>query len=198
MRIRPLLAYAAVMLALTLAGPALASAQSAEAGSRHNKVFGYQDPETGVFHPLSTATPDVSTPATTGTIELVMTITLKTALPKGGAVLCGVDLTAFSENLSTYTISDWYEEAYTAATVSGSTATCTVNVPYSWVLPAASVLVTRNFSATYQVQMTSAPATAPSGQLPTELVRYTSGTFLSTTSIPSSGTTTKVTQAVVI
>jgi len=142
MRIRPLLAYAAVMLALTLAGPALASAQSAEAGSRHNKVFGYQDPETGVFHPLSTATPDVSTPATTGTIELVMTITLKTALPKGGAVLCGVDLTAFSENLSTYTISDWYEEAYTAATVSGSTATCTVNVPYSWVLPAASVLVT--------------------------------------------------------
>ena len=46
------------------------------------KVFGYQDAQTGVFHPLplDIADPNATTP-TTGTLKVVLNITVKSSWP---------------------------------------------------------------------------------------------------------------------
>ncbi|MGC1964006.1 MAG: hypothetical protein WA676_14820, partial [Candidatus Sulfotelmatobacter sp.] len=75
-------------------------------------------------------------------IETTVTITLKTALPKGGTIACTVGADAVSDNETTGAAVGYVESATGIATVSGSTATCKVNIPYSWVLftPATTVI----------------------------------------------------------
>lgn len=199
MRIFSLAAIAAIALGVTLAGSPSSAAQSGNASSLHKKILGFQNPETGEFEPLVRAVPDASsTTPTTGTVEVTLTITLKTALPKNGSVNCGANLTAMSENETTFAYAYWYEQAYTIATVSGSTATCTVNVPYSWVIPAASSTVKNSVTGMYAVQMNSA-STGTTGSTvdPTGTVRYSSGGFLSG-AIPATGSTSKYSLSVVI
>jgi hypothetical protein len=191
MRIFSLSTFAAMTLLLSLGGATSAAAQSNDNEAFHKRVLGYQDAETGVFHPVTRIEPEASSPATTGTIQVTLTITLKTALPKGGNIVCGADLTAMSMNLTAGTVSDWSEMANSAATTGGSTATCTVNVPYSWVIPAKSSTVTNSVTGTYSVTMNNASGASPS------LIRFSSGTFLSGV-IPTSGSTSKYTVGVTL
>jgi hypothetical protein len=199
MRILSLAAIAALTLGVMLAGSPSSAAQSGNANSPHKKILGYQNPETGEFEPLVRAIPDASsTTPTTGTVEVTLTITVKTPLPKGGAIICGADLTAISENKATFAYAYWYEQGYTTATVSGSTATCTVNVPYSWVVPAASSAIQNSVTGTYSVQMDSASTgTTASTVDPTGTVRYSSGAFLNG-AIPTTGSTSKYSVSVVL
>jgi hypothetical protein len=137
-------------------------------------VFGYQDPETGIFQPMVREVPDATTPATTGTIQLALTIKLLTPLPANGSVVCGASLLAESLNLTTVTGSTWTEDAFSVATVNSSgVATCTVNVPYSWVVPAKSSTVLNSITGDYSIEMSDAAGKAPG------VVRMSSGTFLS-------------------
>jgi len=197
MRILSVATSTALALGVALALTNLAAAQSIDPGFRHKKVFGYQDPETGAFKPLNQAMPEASTQATTGTVELILSISLKTALPKGGAIVCSADVTAASENTSTFAVSSWSEQASTVATVSGSTATCTVNVPYSWPIPAASASVVNILEGAYSVQMynTTTPY-SPATTLP-GIVRTSSGGY-AYGSIPSTGSTSKYTLSLVL
>jgi hypothetical protein len=189
MRILSITAIAAVTVGLSLVGSVPLAAQLSQTNA-HKQILGYQDPETGAFKPLQREVPDLATtPATTGTVELILTISLKTAVPTGGKVICGASLTATSLNLTTGTYGDWSEQAYTTATVSGSTATCTVNVPYSWVLPTASTLVTNSVTENYEVAiLNGATATAVNTYISTGLVRYSSGSFYSG-KVPATSTT---------
>jgi hypothetical protein len=140
----------AVLATGALFGSVAASAQSDDE-SVANKVIGYQDNK-GVFHPLNRVAPDTTTPPSSGTIEVTITTTLKTAVPTGGAVYCGVSLTATSESLSTsLSIAIWEESASVQATVSAGKATCTVLIPYSWNIPPASATVMNSLSANYEV-----------------------------------------------
>lgn len=189
MRVIPLLALSVLTLGLTPA--ATAHAQSTSTSTPHKKVLGYQDPETGTFQPLVRVLPDTSTSPTTGTVELTLTISLKTALPKGGTVVCEASLSAVSENLSNFTIIDWDEEGYSVATVSGSTATCTVNVPYSWVIPANSSTVSNTFSGDYMVEMFNATNVSPT------LIRSSVGPF-GGNAIPINGSISKYSLSLVI
>jgi len=189
MRILRLAAIAAVTVGVTFAGSHPSAAQSTTPGALHKRVFGYQDQATGAFHPVSTMAPDTTITPTTGTIELTLTITLKTALPKGGGINCGADLSASAETSASVGL--WLEESYSEATVSGSTATCTVAVPYSWLIPAAS---RTTISGTYYVEMAKAPGTVPGAS---GTVRLSNGPFLSG-SIPASGTTTSIAQGVTL
>ena len=158
----------------------------------HKKVFGYQDPQTGLFHPSNGIAPDAAVAPATGTLELVLTITLKTPLTKGGSVLCSADVVAESENTNTYQASSFEDEATSVATVSGSTATCTVNIPYSWPVPAASSTVENTVSGSYVIEMTGAAGTVNA------LPRYSSAPFVTLTKVPSTGTVSKYTVAAVI
>jgi len=79
--------------------------------------------------------PDVVTTIRTGTLIYNFTIQLSTPLASGTDVYCSVSLSVSDTGTGSYY--DEGAEAY--ATVSGSTAHCTVKVPYSWILATSSV-----------------------------------------------------------
>ncbi len=152
MRKLSLVVLAAFTLGITLASSVSVLAQEDEA-TPHHRVFGYQDSQTGTFHPVNQSQPEAtSTAASTGTLEVVISINLKTAVPTGASVYCATFITATSETVSASpVISIWEEQAYSLATVSGSTATCTVSTPYSWNIPAASSTQINTILPTYTV-----------------------------------------------
>ena len=189
MRSLSLAAVAAVALGTAVLASIPVSAQSI--ATPHKKIFGYTD-ESGVFHPAVKAEPDATVTPTTGTIQVVITVALKTALPKGGAVLCGTDLTGQSINESTGSDAVYEEEAFVVATVSGATASCTVNVPYEWTIPPASSTVIDSLNGSYTVEMTTAAGVLPG------VVRLTDSSFVSGAKIPATGTVSKYTVAATI
>ena len=120
--------------------------QNADAG-KAQRTFGYVDNKTGVFHPLNRTVQSDLVPAvtpTTGKFVFNVTLTLSPGLPTNAVIVCTVaggvaDLTSgvFSNSVSV------------TATRSGGTATCTLNMPYSWDLANASKdTVQLDFAAT--------------------------------------------------
>jgi hypothetical protein len=183
MHIFQLVAVAAVTASVAIAGSASSVAQSTAARTPHERILGYQDQVTGTFHPLSIIAPDTTITPTTGTVELTLTITMKTALPKDGYITCSSAVDAESASTALpIGVSLWTEEAFKAAKVVGSEATCTVTIPYSWRLPTASSTLVNSYTGTYEVYMYGASGSP---------VRVSSGPFISG-SIPTSGTTTTV------
>jgi len=194
MRIPFIAAVAAFSVAATLAGSVSAFCQSGRS-TTHKKVLGYQDTQTGEFHPLSHVVPEATAP-TTGTIELAITITLKTAVPTGGTVLCSTDITASSEDEATATDVAYSEHAYAVATVSGSTATCTVNTPYSWTVPAPGTGIIDELEGSYTVEIV--PASTSVFSVAELEGRSSASEFVSTTKFPATGAITKYTVAVTL
>jgi hypothetical protein len=102
-------------------------------------ILGTLDPQTGAFKPLTkpnrvkdeggiygTTTP------TTGTLQVNVTITIKSTIPSTEPIACTV--TAVMEEVYD---SVYVNESATALAVrSGSTATCSMTIPYSWYLEA--------------------------------------------------------------
>ncbi len=73
--------------------------------------------------------------ATNGTFVANFTIKLVTPVPSGYQVQCFLYANVSEQNPSTYTINDEISDsAGVKATVSGSTAKCSVKLPYSWYL----------------------------------------------------------------
>ncbi len=162
MRKQSIALVAAIALG-ALGGSNIAHAQTANPPFG-KKTFGFQDSRTGTFHPLGShfdpfADPATATTTYTGTIEVTVTITLKTALPTGDSVACSVDAIAISESETTATTVSYDESAATNAAVSGSTATCKVNIPYSWVLLTPSTTVLDSLDGSLDVFMYSPTAT---------------------------------------
>jgi hypothetical protein len=95
------------------------------------RTFGYVDSRTGIFHPLN-RTPlseeaAASITPTTGTFVFNVTITVSSALPTNAVITCGV-----GGGVDDLLTGDFSNDVQITAKRSGSTATCTVNVPYSW------------------------------------------------------------------
>lgn len=91
---------------------------------------------------------------------------MKTALPKGDSVACSVDAVASSEMETTpYTTVNYDEDATSIASISGSTATCKVNIPYSWVLLTPSTTVLDSLDGSLDVIMYSPTATTLTTEL---------------------------------
>lgn len=162
----------------------------AEAAKPHKRVFGYQDVETGVFHPVGRATPDVTAAPLTGEIEVTFTITLKTPVPTGGSVYCSTSVLASSTSTTTGATTDYDESSATLAKVTGATATCTVNTPYSWVIAAASSTVIDSLVGSYTVGILPASTTTI---LPAQEDRSSSSGFLNAAKLPAAGAISKYT-----
>jgi hypothetical protein len=115
-------------LAFALAGSALAQQAPTTKG-----IPGYLNPKTHTFSARvrPAAAPDATTTKTyTGTLKFEYTIKLDTPVASGQALYCEA-----SADVEDTTGDEYYEEEATVtAKVSGSTATCTVNIPYSWAL----------------------------------------------------------------
>lgn len=173
------LACAALTLLANLVVPSRAVSQEASSDGiipKHHQVLGYQDPVTGVFHPVPLAVPDATVPPIAGTITLTLHITLHTAVPSGDKVACSSDILSSYESTTGVTTYDEYGSAF--ATVSGSTATCVVKIPYSWQFPAVTTTDIETLTGSYTAEIVNPTATF-STEVP--LVRTSSSTFVALT-----------------
>ena len=170
-----------VLVLAGLAGIAPSAwSQSAEKASEHG-ILGYLDTRTGAFKPMvqppaeeDQATVAATTSPTTGKMVFNFTVNVVSSLPSNEIIICAITAQVF-EIPSTVRIE---EEAQVIATRSGSKATCTVNIPYSWPLTTASQdMVGLGFS----VSATNATA-AVLGRLTNQ--------SLPSIKVPSSGSTT--------
>lgn len=148
-------------------------------------ILGYMDPHTGVFHPIPGASSDdaEAPPATTftGTINLTITITVKTS---GLTSFTCVASTSVVDGTTSPTV---YGESDTVlATGSGSTRTCTLSIPYSWSLTTqSSDTMTTSYTVT-GIASTGTPA------------RSADRTPLDSRKVPASGATTTLTASVTL
>jgi hypothetical protein len=166
-----------------------ATAQADGPAAAH--VLGYQDTQTGTFHALGRAVVDASTTPTTGTVDVTFNIKLVTTFAKGTTINCAINLTGVAENTTTFTAVTYEETSASPATITGSTATCTAAIPYSWLIPAASTSEVETFSGGYTVS--AYPATTSTTTLLTSAYRSSSSGFVSLKAVPASGTVSKYT-----
>jgi hypothetical protein len=143
------------------------------------RIAGYLDPGTGAFRPIfpksgvnPRAEPDVT--PTTGKLVFDFNITVSSSFPAGEVISCSVIASVydFTNNV------DIAESAGAAATVSGSKATCTVTIPYSWPLADPG---SETVGLSYEILAT--PANGAS------LTRYSTRT-LASIPVPATGATT--------
>ena len=115
----------------------LASAVSASADETKSAVtppvIGFLDPQTGAVLPLMTTTPSpeiaaVST-AVTGTLKITGTVTLITSIPTTEPVSCSATAVVLADPNGPIS-----EMVTSTATRSGATATCSMLIPYEWIL----------------------------------------------------------------
>lgn len=184
------LATASLLLGSVLTAFGSITAQAATAATA--RVFGYEDPQTGIFHPARPAVAEATTTPTTGTVEVTFSVKLVTSFAKGTALECTISLDGTQTNTATFSTVYFYEAAGTAVTISGSTATCSTTIPYSWLLPAASSTEEESFSGSYTISVGTEGATGATGAT-SGIYRSSTGTFVSATKIPASGTTSKYT-----
>lgn len=107
------------------------------------------------------ANPAAAPIATNGTLAANFTIKLVTPVPSGYQVQCYLYASVVEENASYAILNDIYDNAGVKATVSGSTATCSVKGPYTWYLATPS---SDTASLTYYLYIENAAATNGSGE----------------------------------
>ena len=197
----------AALAALTLAVAFDASAQSAS--TPHRNVFGYQDLETGEFHPIPHVRPETTTPPITGKYELTFVVTLEDALPAGATVSCSatiIEITQIQTTVTTppsvtYSSVDYSElgsGTVAASTTAGSKVNCTVPISYSWNIPAAShtstttVVVKSTVAGSYSVTAYPA-ATSTVSELVLRPIRTSSSDLAIPATVATNGTTTNLT-----
>ena len=150
-------------------------------------IPGYLDARTGAFQPMPQALPEID-PATispvTGKIVVNLTITISSSIPTTDVISCGVTATV----LDVASQLSFIDSALVAATRKGTTATCTVDVPYSWALTSASSDMVQ---IEYEILT---PATATGAPLPSRTAEH----GLANIHVPSSGATTTYNPATTI
>jgi hypothetical protein len=153
-----------------------------------NGIRGYLDPHTGIFHSMphpDLQDADVPPPTTFGgKFVFNFTITVSSALPSTTKIFC--EASVLTEDVTS--LIGINEDASVAATRSGSTATCTVTIPYSWNLSSSS---SDRVSLSYSII-----AGVPSTTVP--LATRTSGQSLPQIKVPANGATTTETIAATI
>jgi hypothetical protein len=133
-----------LQVALVFAGLAgiTQSAWSQQTSTSQRGILGYLDSRTGAFRPLVQASAEgeqakaATASPTTGKLVFVFSITIASTLATSETITCSGNASVIEiANGTALTI----EEAATVmATRSGSKASCTVTIPYSWSLTFAS------------------------------------------------------------
>jgi hypothetical protein len=122
------------------------------------------------------------TTSVTGTLQLNLTISIRTALIAGTAIYCG--LTSTVAGAGPGGVIDSVKETAVAPahiSASGTVATCSVSIPYEWHLAALDGPATDVLSVSYSATATDS-SEGGSGR--------TSSVSLTTTSVPRNGATT--------
>ncbi len=180
-----------VFLLATVMALAFTPCTFAQLGSQPltaQRTLGYYNFDTGSFEPLRPAEQDTETPAvvpTTGTLVFNFTITLKSALPKNAIVICTAGGTVIETHYSTI------EGGLGIAKLdSGNTYSCTVSMPYSWLLatPGSDKIILSYKAETFgALQVTAENGTGVSVMSTAERVSTQSPASIA---VPPSGATT--------
>jgi hypothetical protein len=157
MRIFHFAAIAAAGIALAVSSSP--QAQSADNAGKRDKVYGYVDLTTGMFHATKQAEPEPDTTASTlktytGTVDVTIVSTITSTLPSGTTILCDVTLLGEVDGVITNEI------ASAPATISGEKATCAVKVPYSMTGVAGGSATSYFFTGNYKVTASKVSATS--------------------------------------
>ena len=137
----------ALLWAGVIALGCITSAPAEEPQSRAvPSVIGFVEPQTGALLPLmsTTSSPEVVAAASTaviGTLKITGTITLITSIPTTVPVQCSATAVVVAD--ANGPISD---VVTSTATRSGATATCTMLIPYEWILQTLTDKVTLSVS----------------------------------------------------
>lgn len=165
---------------------------------------------TGTVTP-ETSSSNAKTSATTytGTVDVALTANLISSVPKGAILRCssnvGLEYTAESSlsttssafATSSFGILNSTESA--DAKVSGSTATCTFSIPYSWTVPASTSTTTVKIGGiTGSVGITEYVLDSVTGTKTLRVVRSTSVELTGPSKMPADGTTTALTASTVL
>jgi hypothetical protein len=134
-----MMSHALLTSALLMAGAAWA------AGPQKGGVPGFLDPKTGAFTAYVAPTQHAQTlgveAATyTGTLVMKFNITLKSGIPTDAVINCTQNAIV-SDPSGTYSETKTYK-----ATRTGNTATCSVSIPYSWVLSSGDQQISQTYS----------------------------------------------------
>jgi hypothetical protein len=161
-----------------------------------HRTLGYFNSDTGLFEPFRPAAEDAELPPvtpTTGTLVFNFTITLKSPLPKNGILVCSAAGAVIEAGFS----ADEGEFGF-AKLQSGNTYSCSVSMPYSWLLNSPStdkIILSYKAEILEAVQITATNGTGTS-------VTSTSGRFSSQTiasiKVPANGATTTETVSVTL
>jgi len=179
-----LFALLGIYVLVTLALP-LSSQEGSSAVPR--AVYGRLDPRTGIFTPLRQlpavnpeADAEEPPPTTTYTGKFVLnfTITITSAIPTGTVIACDGNATLVDST------GDESDSLSNSAVRSGSTATCSVTIPYSWAVTSTSESVYVTYDISAPPQPLSSSATFPR--------RYSSHPLAKIT-VPANGATTTYT-----
>lgn len=149
-------------------------------------ILGRLDPRTGTFKPVQvTPIDDLQAEATTSTnytgkLVYNFAITIASTIPTTSVITCYAGATVMSSYYSYF-----QESATVVATRSGSTAKCTVVIPYSWSLATASAAAD-SVTLIYNIEATSTSTTAGTLVLRSNSSYYSLGSV----PIPLNGATT--------
>jgi hypothetical protein len=116
----------------------------------------------------------------TGKFVYSFTITVGSTLPKGDVIQC----VGFASTYDSTRGTRYYEQGASLASVSGSTATCTVTIPYSWPLASPG---TDTVGLSYQINGYS-----PSAPYDAYDDRYSSHEINGSLAMPANGATTSM------
>jgi hypothetical protein len=186
MQTRKLILPLLVLLALTLAP--LSYGQILTKSHPTHRALGYYDPETGAFQPLASADADaLPVTPTTGTLVFKITISVKSVIPKNAVIGCNAGATVTDATSGLYSDESG---AAIATLTSGTTYSCTVKIPYSWLLssPASDkVYLSFNTSLDYGYQAT---ATNGTGTIVEPVGARSTTHSIAPISVPLTGATT--------
>ena len=171
--------------ALTGAVMLLTSAALAQKStSKLDQIPGFYNPKTHTFQArvVPEADPDATAPKTyTGTLKFDITVKLVTPVASGQELVCTTTALVEDENGS----GGFYEESASGiGKVSGSTGTCTIDIPYSWNLSAAT---SDSVDISYNLEIIPTSSNA--------IVDYTTRTHTSELlpiKVPATGATTAI------
>ena len=173
----------------------LSISQTATSGRiQEPSIVGSVDPMTGTFTPIRGSFVSNSTPlaaATTygGKLVFTVTITLKSVVPSTDTINCRANAAILDTPTSIGILAITQESGAVTATRSGSKATCTMPIPYSWTLAN---------GPTDQMSLSYGVSFGPGAGAPSPLLSRSSGQGLGSFPVPANGTTTNLTVAATI
>jgi hypothetical protein len=149
-------------------------ARSLAAAAPTPGVLGYFNAATGAFTPAMARRLPTTSLTRTGTIKVVVTLSIESAIPADYPVSCSANVSAYD---ASFTNSAY---AYADAVRSGATAACTLTIPYNWTLSATTDTVTVSFAAS-------------AGSSSLDQVTHSTGHSFTAFTVPATGTTTSLT-----